>query len=57
MMRPEYLLSTLIVITRVLEMHPTKTKIAYCKDKKRGGKSPNVRFDFLGYCFRPRMAT
>jgi hypothetical protein len=38
MMRPEYLLSTLIVITRVLEMHPTKTKIAYCKDKKRGGK-------------------
>jgi len=38
MMRPEYLLSTLIVITRVLEMHPTKTKIAYCKDKQRGGK-------------------
>jgi len=38
-----------------LEMHPTKTKIVYCKDKKRGGKYPNVKFDFLGYCFRPRM--
>jgi group II intron reverse transcriptase/maturase len=38
-----------------LEMHPTKTKIVYCKDKKRGGKHPNVKFDFLGYCFRPRM--
>src|SRR5438552_2219071 len=28
-----------------LEMHPTKTKIAYCKDKKRKGKYPNVKFD------------
>src|SRR5258708_37397948 len=36
-------------------MHPTKTKIAYCKDKKRKGKYPNVKFDFLGYCFRPRL--
>ena len=38
-----------------LEMHPTKTKVAYCKDGKRKGKYPNVKFDFLGYCFRPRL--
>jgi group II intron reverse transcriptase/maturase len=37
-----------------LEMHPTKTKVVYCKDGKRKGKYPNVQFDFLGYCFRPR---
>jgi hypothetical protein len=36
-----------------LEMHPTKTKIVYCKDGKRKGTYPNVKFDFLGYCFRP----
>jgi RNA-directed DNA polymerase len=38
-----------------LEMPPTKTKIVYCKDKKRKGTYPNVTFDFLGYCFRPRL--
>lgn len=38
-----------------LEMHPTKTKIVYCRDGKRKGKYPNVKFDFLGYCFRPRL--
>ena len=38
-----------------LEMHPTKTKIVYCKDGKRKGAYPNVKFDFLGYCFRPRL--
>jgi RNA-directed DNA polymerase len=38
-----------------LEMHPTKTTIVYCKDDKRKGKYPNVKFDFLGYCFRPRL--
>jgi RNA-directed DNA polymerase len=37
-----------------LEMHPTKTKVVYCKDGNRRGKYPNVKFDFLGYCFRPR---
>ena len=31
-----------------LEMHPTKTKIVYCKDGKRQGRYPNVTFDFLG---------
>jgi RNA-directed DNA polymerase len=38
-----------------LEMHPTKTKIVYCKDGRRKGKYPNRSFDFLGYCFRPRL--
>jgi group II intron reverse transcriptase/maturase len=37
-----------------LEMHPTKTRIVYCKDDNRRGQYPNVKFDFLGYCFRPR---
>ena len=36
-------------------MHPTKTKIVYCKDGKRKGKYPYIKFDFLGYCFRPRL--
>jgi len=38
-----------------LEMHPTKTRIVYCRDAKRRGKYPNIKFDFLGYCFRPRL--
>jgi len=38
-----------------LELHPTKTKIVYCKDRKRNGTYPNTKFDFLGYCFRPRL--
>ena len=37
-----------------LEIHPTKTKIIYCKDGKRKGKYPNIKFDFLGYRFRPQ---
>ena len=36
-------------------MHPTKTKIVYCKDGKRKDTYPNVKFDFLGYSFRPRL--
>jgi RNA-directed DNA polymerase len=39
-----------------LEMHPNKTKIVYCKDGNREQDYPNVKFDFLGYCFRPRRA-
>ncbi|MBV8521642.1 MAG: group II intron reverse transcriptase/maturase [Acetobacteraceae bacterium] len=39
-----------------LEIHPTKTKIVYCKDSNRRGSYPNVKFDFLGYCFRRRRA-
>ncbi len=38
-----------------LELHPAKTKVVYCKDGKRRGSYPNVKFDFLGYCFRPRL--
>src|ERR1700760_4678423 len=38
-----------------LEMHPTKTKIVYCKDENRKGTYPDVQFDFLGYSFRPRL--
>ena len=38
-----------------LELHPTKTKIVYCKDGKRKGAYPTIKFDFLGFCFRPRQ--
>src|ERR1700756_3443673 len=40
-----------------LTPHPTKTKIVYCKDGERKGKYPNTKFDFLGYCFRPRLVS
>jgi RNA-directed DNA polymerase len=39
-----------------LELHPLKTKIVYCKDSNRRGKSEHISFDFLGYTFMPRMA-
>jgi RNA-directed DNA polymerase len=39
-----------------LELHPTKTKIVYCKDERREGGYENTKFDFLGYTFRPRVA-
>jgi RNA-directed DNA polymerase len=39
-----------------LELHPSKTKIVYCKDDDRRGKYPNEKFDFLGYEFRPRRS-
>jgi len=38
-----------------LQLHPTKTRIVYCKDERRKAKYPNATFDFLGYCFRPRL--
>lgn len=38
-----------------LELHPTKTKIAYCKDGARKGTYENTSFDFLGYTFRARL--
>lgn len=37
-----------------LELHPEKTKIVYCKDYRRKGTYPVVKFDFLGYSFQPR---
>lgn len=37
-----------------LELHPSKTKIVYCKDSDRRDDYPNISFTFLGYEFRPR---
>jgi len=39
-----------------LELHPTKTRIVYCKDDDRRGNYPDTKFDFLGYTFRPRRS-
>ena len=39
-----------------LEVHPEKTKIVYCKDSDRCGTYDHIKFDFLGYTFRPRRA-
>jgi len=39
-----------------LELHPQKTKVAFCKDDNRLGTYPVVQFDFLGYSFQPRSA-
>lgn len=39
-----------------LELHPTKTRIVYCKDDDRPGEHESVAFDFLGYTFQPRRA-
>lgn len=39
-----------------LELHPTKTRIVYCKDDDRPGKYEHIAFDFLGYTFQPRRA-
>lgn len=39
-----------------LEVHPVKTKIVYCRDSNREGPYPEVKFDFLGYTFKPRRA-
>jgi group II intron reverse transcriptase/maturase len=39
-----------------LELHPTKTKLVYCKDDDRRGTFEPHCFDFLGYTFQPRRA-
>lgn len=39
-----------------LELHPQKTKIAYCRDANRRGTYPQKQFDFLGFTFRPRKS-
>lgn len=39
-----------------LELHPDKTQIVYCKDNDRNGDYPVIKFDFLGYTFRPRRS-
>lgn len=37
-----------------LDLHPEKTNLVYCKDYRRQGNYPVVKFDFLGYSFQPR---
>ncbi len=39
-----------------LQLHPDKTRIVYCKDKRRRGSYEHTSFTFLGYTFRPRKA-
>lgn len=39
-----------------LVLHPTKTRIVYCKDSNRPKEYEHVSFDFLGYTFQPRRA-
>ena len=39
-----------------LELHPEKTRIVYCKDGQRSGRSDHESFDFLGYTFRARRS-
>ena len=40
-----------------LTLHPDKTKIVYCKDESRRDTHPILKFDFLGYTFRPRLVS
>lgn len=39
-----------------LELHPQKTKIVYCQDASRCERGYPNHFDFLGFCFRPRLS-
>ena len=39
-----------------LRLHPTKTKVVYCRDAGRRGSHEHTSFTFLGYTFRPRKA-
>lgn len=39
-----------------LALHPEKTKIVYCKDRKRRLGHEHTSFTFLGYTFRARKA-
>ena len=38
-----------------LELHPEKTQIVCCRVGKRHDTQVAKKFDFLGYCFRPRL--
>jgi hypothetical protein len=40
----------------LLEMHPEKSGIVYCKDSNRRKKYQKTGFTLLGYEFRPRIA-
>ena len=39
-----------------LLLHPTKTRIVYCRDGKRRGCAQHTSFTFLGFTFRARKA-
>ena len=39
-----------------LELHPTKTRLVYCKDGRRRQQYEHVSFDFLSFTFRARPA-
>ena len=39
-----------------LRLHPDKTKVVYCKDRKRRFGHESTSFTFLGYTFRARKA-
>jgi len=39
-----------------LRLHPDKTKVVYCKDRKRRFDYEYTSFTFLGYTFRARKA-
>lgn len=43
-------------LTAGLELHPDKTRVVFCKDANRQGRSEHTSFDFLGYTFRGRLA-
>lgn len=38
-----------------LELHPEKTQIVCCNVRKLRSSQASKKFDFLGYCFRPRL--
>lgn len=38
-----------------LTLHPTKTKIVYCKSHKNQHEYNVISFDFLGFTFKPRL--
>lgn len=40
----------------LLELHPEKTRIVYCKGSRRQGAWEHYSFDFLGFTFRPRSS-
>jgi RNA-directed DNA polymerase len=39
-----------------LQLHPTKTRIVYCKHDERPAKFEHIKFHFLGYTFQPPLA-
>lgn len=40
----------------LLEIHPDKSKLVFCKDTKRRWRYDSIQFTFLGFTFKPREA-